>query len=61
MQPNEETDEVRALIESGAKIAGGAVGGALGFLAAGSAGAAASGAGGVVVAVALKRIRQPNN
>ncbi len=53
---NTKQDGIRRLINTGAEIAGGAVGGALGFLAAGSMGAAALGAGGVAAAAALKRI-----
>lgn len=52
----EQPDRVRGLIEGGAEIAGGAVGGALGFLAAGPAGAAVFGAGGAGAAVVLRRI-----
>ncbi|MCZ6770805.1 MAG: hypothetical protein O7G83_02305 [Proteobacteria bacterium] len=48
----------RNLIDSGAEIAGGAVGGALGFLAGGPVGAAALGAGGAAAATALKHIGQ---
>jgi hypothetical protein len=44
------------LIETGAEIAGGAIGGALGFLAGGPIGAAAFGAGGAAAAVALNRV-----
>jgi len=47
---------IRRLINTGAEIAGGAIGGALGFLAAGPLGAAALGAGGAAVATALKHI-----
>lgn len=47
---------IRNLIDSGAEIAGGAVGGALGFLAGGSIGAALLGAGGAVAARTLKHI-----
>jgi len=50
------TDSLRGLIHGGVEIAGGAVGGALGFLAGGPAGAAAAGAGGVMAAMALKHI-----
>lgn len=54
---NEQRDEsLRNMIDSGAEIAGGAVGGALGFLAAGPLGAAALGAGGSAAAIAIKRI-----
>jgi hypothetical protein len=49
-------DRVRDLIEGGAEIAGGAVGGALGFLASGPIGAAVLGAGGAGAAVALRHI-----
>lgn len=55
------TDEnagIRRLINSGLEIAGGAVGGALGFLAGGPVGAAALGAGGTAAAMALKHIGQ---
>lgn len=48
----------RHLIESGAEIAGGAIGGALGFLAAGPAGAAVFGAGGAAAAMALRHLGQ---
>lgn len=47
---------LRRLISSGAEIAGGAVGGALGFVAAGPVGAAAFGAGGAAAAAALRHI-----
>lgn len=47
---------IRRLIDAGAEIAGGALGGALGFLAAGPAGAAAGGAGGAAAAAVLKHI-----
>lgn len=47
---------VRRLINSGAEIAGGAVGGALGFLAGGPGGAALLGAGGAAAASVLKHI-----
>ena len=58
---NDESDKntgIRRLINSGAEIAGGAVGGALGFLAGGPAGAALLGAGGAAAAMALKHIGQ---
>ena len=55
-ESNEKTGVIRNLINSGAEIAGGALGGALGFLAAGPAGAAAGGAGGAAAAVGLKHI-----
>lgn len=48
----------RNLINCGAEIAGGAIGGALGFLAGGPAGAAVLGAGGSLAAMALKHIGQ---
>jgi len=48
----------RKLIDSGAEIAGGAVGGALGFLAGGPVGAAALGAGGAAAAMALRHLGQ---
>jgi hypothetical protein len=47
---------IRNLINSGAEIAGGAIGGALGFFAGGPAGAAALGAAGTATAKALKHI-----
>lgn len=47
---------IRRLINIGAEIAGGAVGGALGFLAGGPGGAALLGAGGAAAAAALKNI-----
>ena len=47
---------IRRLINTGAEIAGGAVGGALGFLAGGPVGAALLGAGGAAVAAVLKHI-----
>jgi len=50
----ERAQSVRSLVQSGAEIAGGAVGGALGFLAGGPGGAAAFGAAGVATAMALK-------
>ena len=62
--PESTTDEgkkaesIRKLIDGGAEIAGGAVGGALGFLAGGPVGAAVLGAGGAVAAMTLKHIGQ---
>jgi len=53
-----ENKGIRWLIDAGAEIAGGAVGSALGFLAAGPAGAALLGAGGAAVVIALKRVGQ---
>lgn len=47
---------IRKLISAGAEVAGGAIGGALGFLAGGPAGAAALGAAGAAAASALKHI-----
>lgn len=49
-------NRIRKLIDSGTGIAGGAVGGALGFLAGGPIGAAALGAGGTAAAMALEHI-----
>lgn len=54
----EESSGIRRLINAGAEIAGGAVGGALGFLAGDPAGAAFLGAGGAAAAMALKHIGQ---
>jgi len=55
--PNQNNEgKVRAIIGAGADIAGAAIGGALGFLAAGPAGAAAGGAGGAAAAHALRSI-----
>lgn len=51
-----KNDGIRRLITAGAEIAGGAVGGALGFLAGGPIGAAVMGAGGAAAAAALKHI-----
>lgn len=53
---SDKDGKIQSLISSGAEIAGGAIGGALGFLAGGPIGAAAGGAGGAVAAVALKHI-----
>lgn len=47
---------IRRLINTGAEIAGGAVGGALGFIAGGPVGAALLGAGGAAAAAALRHI-----
>jgi len=52
----ENNKRLRALIGQGAKIAGGAVGAALGFFAGGPAGAAALGAAGSMVSEALAHI-----
>lgn len=53
---NNKKDKIKILISSGSEIAGGAVGGALGFLAAGPTGAAMFGAGGVLVSKTLSYI-----
>jgi len=58
IQENSESDsdeKMRALIESGTDIVTGSVGGALGFLAGGPAGAAALGAGGIMAGKVLKK------
>lgn len=55
-EPSRDRHPLRSLITGGAEIAGGAVGGALGFLAAGPAGAAVLGAGGTLAAMALSHI-----
>lgn len=52
----ENQSGIRRLINTGAEIAGGAVGGALGFLAGGPVGAAFLGASGAAAAAALKHI-----
>lgn len=60
-QRNNETnksDRIQALISGGTEMAGGAVGGTLGFLAAGPIGAAVLGAGGAAAAKVLKHIGQ---
>ena len=49
---------VRALVNSGTELAGGAVAGALGFLAAGPAGAAAFGAAGITASRLLEHVGQ---
>jgi hypothetical protein len=53
-----KNEDIRKLIDGGAEIAGGAVGGALGFFAGGPIGAAALGAAGTAAAKALRRIGQ---
>lgn len=58
MTSDETSVRIRRLIDSGVEIAGGAIGGALGFLAGGPAGAAALGAGGAAAAMALRHIGQ---
>lgn len=59
---NDDSDKkgttVRSLISGSAEIAGAAIGGALGFLAAGPVGAAALSAGGAAAAMALKHVGQ---
>jgi len=57
-EDEKKNEKVQKFISGGAEIAGAAVGGALGFLAAGSVGAAAGGAGGAAAAIALKRLGQ---
>jgi hypothetical protein len=52
----EDEGGVGKLINAGAEIAGGAIGGALGFFAGGPLGAAALGAGGAAIATALRHI-----
>ncbi len=56
-EPNRNSG-IQRLINSGAEIAGGAVGGALGFLAGGPVGAALLGAGGAAAGMVLKHIGQ---
>jgi hypothetical protein len=53
---SENSGALRKLIGAGAEIAGAAIGGALGFLAAGPAGAAAGGAAGAVASSVLKHV-----
>lgn len=53
---SKKNERIRCLIDTGAELAGGAVGGAIGFLAGGPVGAAVLGAGGAAVAKALKHI-----
>lgn len=53
---NEDNAKVKDLIDSGAELAGGAIGGVLGFFALGPAGAAAGGASGVAVSKVLRHI-----
>jgi hypothetical protein len=53
-----KNESIQKLINGGAEIAGGAVGGALGFLAGGPIGAMVLGAGGAAAAMALKHIGQ---
>lgn len=54
--PNTQSDRIKKLIDTGAEIAGGAVGGALGFFAAGPAGAAILGSGGAAAAAMLRHV-----
>lgn len=54
----DKNEGIQKLINCGAEIAGGAVGGALGFLAGGPVGAAVLGAGGSLAVMALKHIGQ---
>jgi hypothetical protein len=56
MNGEPENQGFKKLIAGGAEIAGGAVGGALGFLAGGPLGAAVFGAGGTAAAMALRHI-----
>lgn len=56
MADEHNNEKLRKLIAGGSEIAGGAVGGALGFLAGGPIGAAVLGAGGAVAAQVLKQI-----
>lgn len=51
-----ESQGLQSLISAGSDIAGGAIGGALGFLAAGPFGAAAGGAGGAIAAEVIKKL-----
>ncbi len=52
----DQHDRIRKLINTGAEIAGGAIGGALGFLAGGPVGAVVLGASGAAAAAALRHI-----
>lgn len=56
MAKKKSKKQLQQLINTGAEIAGGAVGGALGFLAAGPAGAAVLGGGGVVVSKSITKV-----
>ena len=53
--PPQENDKAKEIIKAGAEIAGKAVGGALGFLAAGPLGAAGAGAAGGAVSVVIAK------
>jgi len=53
---NNKKDQIKNLINSGSELAGGAIGGALGFFAAGPIGAGAFGAGGVLISKTLSYI-----
>lgn len=55
---NNTPNRFESMVSAGSDIAGAAVGGALGFLAAGPGGAAAGGAGGAAAAHALRKIGQ---
>lgn len=57
-EDEKKSEGLKKLINCGAEIAGGAIGGALGFLAGGPMGAAVFGAGGSLAAMALKHIGQ---
>jgi hypothetical protein len=56
MADKKEKEKIRGLIGAGSEITGGAVGGALGFLAGGPIGAAALGAGGVLASKMLNYV-----
>jgi len=56
MSKKDKNTKAKSLVISGVELASGAIAGALGFLAAGPAGAAAAGAGGVVVSKTLSRM-----
>jgi hypothetical protein len=56
MPEEKEESGFKKLINASTEIAGGAIGGALGFFAAGLLGAAALGAGGAAIAAALKHV-----
>lgn len=56
MTDTKRKERIRDLIGAGSEITGGAIGGAIGFLAAGPVGAAALGAGGVAVSKALMHV-----
>lgn len=56
MTENSGDSKIRTIINKGSEISGSAIGGALGFLAAGPIGAAVGGAAGTIAAAALKKI-----